>query len=544
MESKTGGASATIDDELDEALDAVSAAPERKGSKRHVDAQEIQNPAQPSRQRRARTPSSAAEASADGEMPQSEENSGDEPGCQKEREIKRLQTELAEQKIQLQRLRVNANRARCVISQSLVEIAKGERLRLREWLFNEAKRVGKMRSSLAFEQDHSWEGGAEMEAIEKAKSRARQERESLEQLRRSLPKQSKSKAAEVDEAESVGNTDDDDLWEVRDVCSHRSEYLKREEAGIKERENRLSADRKLYLRRLNVARFEDTSTLRHYPLIKERFQLLNMIGKGGFGEVYKAFDFEHMCTCAVKIIEINTQMSHAQRQNTVKWALREYTIQKSLQHPRIVQLQEYFALSETSLAIVLELCEGETLDTRLQANGAFPEREAKTIVIQILSALKYLNSNGRRIIHYDIKPGNIFYHTGQVKLGDFGLSKNAPETPEGVLELSTPGVGTFWYLPPECHESGFPKISSKVDVWSTGVVFYQLLFNRRPFGHGQSLESFRLSTSMDGTFDLVIPQSPKVSTGAKEFLGRLFTKDREQRPDVHDVLMDPYLRKK
>lgn len=78
---------------------------------------------------------------------------------------------------------------------------------------------------------------------------------------------------------------------------------------------------------------------------------------------------------------------------------------------------------------------------------------------------------------------------GHVKLTDFGLSKQVEGSDEaGNMELTSQGAGTYWYLPPECFDtsSGAPKISSKVDVWSVGVIFYQCIYGKRPFGHGQS----------------------------------------------------------
>merc|ERR1712187_7281 len=164
--------------------------------------------------------------------------------------------------------------------------------------------------------------------------------------------------------------------------------------------------------------------------------------------------------------------------------------------------------------------------------------EARSIILQVLHGLRYLNSNGRQIIHYDIKPANIFYHCGDVKIGDFGLSKIADRSPEGMIELSSRGAGTRWYLPPECYECGVPKINCKVDVWSTGVLFHELLFQRRPFGQGVSQDDFMRLANMDGTFDLVIPTSPRVSSEAKDFLRRLLIKSRDQRPDVAEALAD------
>jgi tousled-like kinase len=103
-----------------------------------------------------------------------------------------------------------------------------------------------------------------------------------------------------------------------------------------------------------------------------------------------------------------------------------------------------------------------------------------------------LNSQKRPIIHYDLKPGNILFNNGEVKITDFGLSKIMEEDSEFV-ELTSQGAGTYWYLPPECFEMGGkqpPMISSKVDVWSVGVIFYQLLYGKKPFGNDMSQQKF------------------------------------------------------
>merc|ERR1712072_1369848 len=115
--------------------------------------------------------------------------------------------------------------------------------------------------------------------------------------------------------------------------------------------------------------------------------------------------------------------------------------------------------------------------------GILPEREARGIVIQVLSGLRYLNHNetGNKIIHYDLKPGNLFFQCGEVKIADFGLSKIVHQgNPGESIDLTSQGAGTYWYLPPECmvmvsSQDDPPKISNKVDVWSTGVIFFELL---------------------------------------------------------------------
>eukprot|EP00930_Biecheleria_cincta_P028701 TRINITY_DN20018_c0_g1_i1.p1 TRINITY_DN20018_c0_g1~~TRINITY_DN20018_c0_g1_i1.p1 ORF type:complete len:548 (-),score=121.28 TRINITY_DN20018_c0_g1_i1:171-1814(-) len=463
------------------------------------------------------------------------EDAEDENCTSKDVEIKRLQQELSDQ-------RALASRARSTLQASLVQIARTEREKRRELIFREEQRLGRVRRDRSvFEQEGypGWEGGSEAQAIEEAKNKLHQFRQELESLRRKIPKQSKTRTMDADDFESGFNAQDADI-----TCTHQEAYLRREEAALKEREQRLSLDRSVHLKQQQLREAEDKSPFRNYRMIENRFQLLNMLGMGGFCRVFKAFDLETMSFCALKIHHVEHTLNDVTRECLVRWAMREYTTQQALKHPGIVLVHAKFPLDHQTLVGVFELCEGDTLDVRLKLNGALKEQEAKAIIVQILHALRYLNSDGRAVIHYDIKPSNIFYNKGQVKIGDFGLCKTADHSPEGMLDLTTKGVGTSWYLPPECHETGVPKINGKVDVWSVGVVFYELLFNRRPFGHGQTQDAFTSSTASEGAFDLVIPSSPKVSTEAKDFLGKLLTKDRDQRPDVFQALADTYLKKR
>ena len=85
--------------------------------------------------------------------------------------------------------------------------------------------------------------------------------------------------------------------------------------------------------------------------------------------------------------------------------------------------------------------------------------------------MKYLHDQKYKIIHYDLKPANILFHNGIVKIVDFGISKKM-ENDDTNIQLTTPGLGTYWYLPPEVFVDNHPKVSSKVDVWSIGVIFF------------------------------------------------------------------------
>lgn len=113
------------------------------------------------------------------------------------------------------------------------------------------------------------------------------------------------------------------------------------------------------------------------------------------------------------------------------------------------------------------------------------EKEAKQIMRQLFCVLFYLSSLKEKIIHYDIKPLNIMFHNGIIKILDFGLCKYMG-TDESRIDLTSLGVGTYWYLPPETFNEYSPQISPKVDIWSAGVTFYEMLYGKKPYGNGIS----------------------------------------------------------
>ena len=98
-------------------------------------------------------------------------------------------------------------------------------------------------------------------------------------------------------------------------------------------------------------------------------------------------------------------------------ALREYNIHKALDHPRVVKLYDVFEIDANSFCTVLEYCDGHDLDFYLKQHKTIPEREARSIVMQVVSALKYLNEIKPPVIHYDLKPGKFshlqYFFSGQ-----------------------------------------------------------------------------------------------------------------------------------
>ena len=481
-------------------------------------------------------------------------------------------------------------RAGKTITHLLVEQAKRDFLEMRRKLIADQERLGRFinaGSHVAGGRGGYWEGGTEEELIASALAQLELDRADIEREKIASRKLKKQNVTVYSNSNSNSGKENFSLTSSaisnRPLISGFSEHgmssssarmdanevehllidtkesialaegiTKRTEEQIKERQRKLHADRIAYMKQLKTYRAQEDSTFNHYPRLGqvERYQLLNMLGKGGFSEVYKAYDMFTHCFVAVKIHEIRKDMDEAQRQNYVRHTTQEYQIHRVLKHRRIVRLLDHFAIDAMSFGVAMEYCEGVDLDTHLKAHGPMGEKEARGVIIQILSALRYMNTAPNKVIHYDLKPGNILYNKGNVKIVDFGLSKTVDHSltnGHDTIELTSQGAGTYYYLPPECFNvtavtaAGQLKVSNKVDVWSIGVVFYELLFARKPFGDGQSQEHIlrQASAIFNPNAELSFPG--RISKQAEEFTRRLLTYDVRRRPDVLEASNDPYV---
>lgn len=337
--------------------------------------------------------------------------------------------------------------------------------------------------------------------------------------------------------------------ENEEILRLRTNAIKKEENETQQELEKLEKERNIHIRELKRINNEDQSRYNCHPILSNRYLLLELIGKGGFSEVYKSFDTKELRYVACKVHQLNKDWKEDKKANYIKHAVREYTIHRSLNHPRIVQLHDVFEIDSNSFVTVLEYCDGNDLDFMLKQQKTIPEKETRAIMMQVVSALKYLNERKPPVIHYDLKPGNILLGAGvlswEVKLTDFGLSKILPEDTESdSIDLTSQGAGTYWYLPPECFVVGKspPKISSKVDVWSVGIIFYQALYGRKPFGHNLSQASILEQNTILKATNIEFPSKPAVSAEAKNFIRKCLTYKKDDRVDVIALAEDPYLK--
>ncbi len=207
-----------------------------------------------------------------------------------------------------------------------------------------------------------------------------------------------------------------------------------------------------------------------------RYQVQAIVGTGSMGMVYKAFDPIIERTVAIKVLRLPVLADRREYADYLRRFYVEARAAGRLSHPNIVAIHDVGDWDGVPY-IVMEFLEGTTLQTYLRRNMVFPWPEATEVVRQVAEALGYAHRNG--VLHRDIKPANVMILAdGRVKVMDFGVALMASPGAEAV-GTGEAIVGTPYYIAPEVLE-GKPYQPAS-DIFSLGVVFYQLLTLERPF---------------------------------------------------------------
>jgi serine/threonine protein kinase len=204
-----------------------------------------------------------------------------------------------------------------------------------------------------------------------------------------------------------------------------------------------------------------------------QYQIVEQLGRGGMADVYKAFHPGLSIYRALKVIrrEFVTETGFRERFQ------REAQAVASLRHPNIVQMHD-FGVQDDLYYMVMEFIEGQDLKTYLLKQGQLrPFDRIVSIIEQVASALGYAHQRG--VIHRDIKPANIMLTAeGQVILTDFGIAKMVTQT-ERMTQTGV-GIGTPSYMSPE-QARGLPNVGPASDIYSLGIVLYEMLTGQVPF---------------------------------------------------------------
>ncbi|MGH7496382.1 MAG: protein kinase domain-containing protein [bacterium] len=208
----------------------------------------------------------------------------------------------------------------------------------------------------------------------------------------------------------------------------------------------------------------------------DNYRILEMLGKGGMGLVYKAMDINTEKIVALKMMD--PLLAHDEV--FLKRFRQEAKALAKSENRHIVNI---FALRETEagLLLVMEYVQGPTLEQWITQNGAMPYRQALPIMKQLITAIGYAHRSG--VIHRDLKSNNVMITSeGEVKVADFGLAKIA-RSGSTTRTLST--GGTLHYMSPEQVQE-LPNIDHRSDIYSLGMTCYEMLAGRTPFQKNQS----------------------------------------------------------
>jgi serine/threonine-protein kinase len=259
------------------------------------------------------------------------------------------------------------------------------------------------------------------------------------------------------------------------------------------------------------------------------YQMLDRLGKGSMGVVYKAKQLSVDRIVAVKIL----LDSLAQNREFIKRFEREAKIAAKLSHNNVVNAIDAGEVGGHYF-FVMEYVEGLTIKDYVDKNKVFEEKEAIRIVMAVAEALKHANHRG--LIHRDIKPENVILtKDGGVKLADLGLARLTDDEKWGLAEAGM-AIGTPYYISPE-QVRGQTDIDIRADLYSLGATLYHMVTGNVPYGGDNPAEVMR--KHVDPAVQLVPPDhlNTKLSSGLGMVVETLLAKNREHRYSTPDDLI-------
>jgi len=311
----------------------------------------------------------------------------------------------------------------------------------------------------------------------------------------------------------------DDLWLHREVESML----------------RLVSDAGSFLEGSPISRIKANAPLLAPGQKLGHFEIVESVGRGGMGEVYRARDTRLKREVAIKVLALPAGFA-----GDAEFAARlesEAHVLASLNHPHIAAI---YGLEESNgvRALAMEYVKGPTLAERI-AHGRLPLDEALTLAKQMAEALEYSHEKG--IVHRDLKPANVKVTLdGQVKVLDFGLAKvvpnpamsaNSEDLPTLTIGVSGVILGTPAYMAPE-QACGRP-VDKRADIWAFGVILYEMLSGKRLFQRESVSETLAASLKNDTNWNALPDDTPN---DIRRLLRRCVERDPKQRlRDIGDA---------
>lgn len=257
----------------------------------------------------------------------------------------------------------------------------------------------------------------------------------------------------------------------------------------------------------------------------ENYKFESLLGRGGMGVVYKAYDLKLDRYVAIKILDVKI----VDKPRFVERFKREAKNQAQLSHPNIVTVYGFIE-SGDFLGIVMEYVEGESLDKLLYRQKKLHIYDAVFILRQILLGIGFAHSKG--FIHRDIKPSNIIVNKeGVAKIMDFGISKSLFE--KGVTKTGAK-IGTVYYMSPEQIKG--EDVTHHTDIYSIGCTFYEMLIGEPPFKFENEYDV------MDAHLKKELPKVSSKVPGAPELVDKIIALATKKKPSERYAHCEEFLK--
>ena len=261
-----------------------------------------------------------------------------------------------------------------------------------------------------------------------------------------------------------------------------------------------------------------------------------ILGKGGFGICYKYESTKDWNLYAAKIIDKKNIIKKDKNRQSIK---AEIETQQECDHPKIVKVKSY-SEDKDNVYIILELCQNKSLAELLDKRGFLTEFEVRNYIFQLIQGVKYLHS--KKIIHRDLKPNNLLLDNNlELKIGDFGLI--AKLTKE--KERKTSVCGTPCFMAPELIKPPAKGYSFEVDIWSIGIIMYNLLTGKLPFNDNSPDKETKIKNiyyKILNHRNITFPENngifgePILSEASKDLIEQILVKDPKKRPGLNQIL--------
>jgi Protein kinase domain len=257
------------------------------------------------------------------------------------------------------------------------------------------------------------------------------------------------------------------------------------------------------------------------------YHILRLLGEGGMGQVWLADDLTLGRRVAIKTIT----EAHAGQGRARSRFLREARVMATVEHPHVVRVYAYGDASGLAY-FVMEFVDGETLAARLRRSSGLAPTEALRVTRQV--ALALASASQRGVIHRDVKPSNVLLDTeSRVRVADFGLARAATASEDQWITDAGAVVGSPHYMSPE--QARGQSVDFRTDVYSLGVVLFEMLAGRRPFAGSSPMEviAHHLHDGVPPLHD----RRPDLPSAVVALVDYMTAKEPERRPPSYRALL-------